>query len=156
MGGFSLLSLSTGCLPFDVHHSDEVKCGRAVEEDPVDEFPASVPEFSETSYCFHPAEDLFDSFALLLTDFISRFQSRASVDSTGTRFVVLRHVRGHFHRAAPLDELGDVVASFRPYRGAGTLMVSLELKSRIHFMVSFDQQDRWTTQRFVLPAWRNT
>ena len=54
-----------------VHHTDQIESSRAKDKDPVD-FPfASVPEFSKAADCLHPAEDLLDSFAFLLTHLIT-------------------------------------------------------------------------------------
>src|SRR5450759_3784594 len=61
-------------------HSYQVVSGGREDEDPVDAFGAAMAQFAQQADRLQPAEDLFDPFALLLTDLITRMPGGASVD----------------------------------------------------------------------------
>lgn len=74
--------------------------------DPIDEFATAVSQLPQPAHHFHPAKDLLDQLALLLTDGISRMTSGAAIDGRADRF--LRHVRRDRERPYRGDEGRDI------------------------------------------------
>src|SRR5436190_7426252 len=76
-----------------VSDSHQVVCSGGELEDPTDQLQASVSSLTQQSYRLQPTKDLFDSFALPLTDFVTRMTRGALVNGAAAGpFVVLRHV----------------------------------------------------------------
>src|ERR1051325_926617 len=73
-------------------------------EDPTHQLQASVPRLTQQPDRLPPAEDLFDSFAVLLTNSIARMTGRAAINgTTAAPLVVLRDVWSH----APFTQIGN-------------------------------------------------
>jgi hypothetical protein len=73
-------------------------------EDPTYQLQTSVSRLAQQSHGFQPAKDLFHSFALALTNLITRMTSRALIDgAAATSFVVLGDMRRH----PPLPQVAD-------------------------------------------------
>ena len=80
-----------------------VSRGRELE-DPTHQLQASVPCLTQQPDSLQPAEDLFDSFAFLLTNCIARMTGRAAINgTTAAPLVVLRDVWSH----APFTQIGN-------------------------------------------------
>src|SRR6476659_7819352 len=75
---------ATGCSLFlnqiQISDSDQVIGGGSVFEDLTDQPHAAMSGFAQQPHRFQPAEDFFHSFALLLTNFITRVARGALVD----------------------------------------------------------------------------
>src|ERR1700730_2240085 len=80
-------------------HSYQVVSGRREDEDPVDAFSAAMAQLAQQAHRFKPAEDLFNPFALLLTDLIAAVTGGAAIDGRPAIGVVLGHVRRHLQFA---------------------------------------------------------
>jgi len=77
-------------------HSDEVVRRGGEGKHPADAIQTFVPRFAQETDGLHPTEDLLDSFAGALTDFVSRMASRPAINSAGAPVgFVLRHVRDY-------------------------------------------------------------
>src|SRR6266705_1376752 len=61
-------------------HSHQVVSGGREDEDPVDAFGAAMAQLAQQAHRLEPTEDLFDPFALLLTDLIALVARRATID----------------------------------------------------------------------------
>lgn len=68
-----------------VSDSDQVVSRGRELEDPTHQFQASVPRLTQQPDSLQPAEDLFDSFAFLLTNGIVRMTGRAAIVGTTPR-----------------------------------------------------------------------
>ena len=55
---------------------------RGEGNDPIDAFPAPMPEFAQPADGFQPAEDLLDQLPLLLADRVAGMTGGPSVDGT--------------------------------------------------------------------------
>src|SRR5690349_19782145 len=76
-----------------VSDSDQVVSRGRELEDPAHQLQASVPRLAQQPDSLQPAEDLFDSFAFLLTNSIARMTGRAAINgTTAAPLVVLRDV----------------------------------------------------------------
>src|SRR6266702_1839951 len=62
-------------------HSHQVVGGRREDEDPVHAFGAAMAQLAQQAHRLQPTENLFDPFALLLTDLIALVVRRATIDS---------------------------------------------------------------------------
>src|SRR5258708_8718199 len=90
-------------------HSDQVVNGYRENENRADAFRSSVAQLAHRPNSLHPPEDLFDSFALLLTDLITLMPRRPSVNSRLAVGIVLGHVRRHLQLAHIIHELFRVI-----------------------------------------------
>src|SRR5229473_2182230 len=90
-------------------HSHQVVSGRREDEDPVHACGAAMPQLAQQAYRLQPTEDLFDPFALLLTNLITLVARRPSIDSRLAIGVVLGHVWGHLQFAQVLHEIMCVI-----------------------------------------------
>ena len=72
-----------------------------------------MAEFPEPAHRLHPAEALFDTFAVPLTDRIAGMPRRAPIDRTPAAGGVGGHVRGDVQGAQIGDEIARVVAFVR-------------------------------------------
>src|SRR5215217_6670607 len=91
-------------------NSDEVIGGGSELKDPTDQLHAAVSGFAQQPHRFQPAEDFFYSFALTLTNFITRMARGALVDRASSSLVVLSHVRCHLAGAQISDKVFRVVS----------------------------------------------
>lgn len=66
---------------YQLSHSYQVVSGGGEDEDPVDAFGAAMAQLAQQAHRLQPTEDLFDPFALLLTDLITLVARRATIDS---------------------------------------------------------------------------
>src|SRR6266404_352381 len=90
-------------------HSHQVVSGRREDEDPVHAFGAAMAQLAQQAHRLQPTEDLFDPFALLLTDLIALVARRATIDGRFAIGIVLGHVRRHLQFAQVFHELMRVV-----------------------------------------------
>src|SRR5829696_1281469 len=78
-----------------VSDSDQVIGSGSELEDPTDQPHAAVSGLAQQANSLQPTEDFFHSFALLLTNFITRMTSGPLIDRASSSLVVLGHVRRH-------------------------------------------------------------
>src|SRR5258705_8024182 len=90
------------------HSHQVVSCG-GEDEDPVHSFSATMAQFAQQANRLQPTEDLFDPFALLLTDLVTLVPRGATIDSRLTIGVVLGHVRCHLKLAQVFHEIMRVI-----------------------------------------------
>src|SRR5215204_7662459 len=93
-----------------VSNSDQVIGGGSELEDPTDQPQSAVSGFAQQPHRFQPAEDFFHSFALTLTNFITRVARGALVDRTAPSLVVLGHVRRHLAGTQISHKVSGVVS----------------------------------------------
>src|SRR5215213_9608610 len=98
-----------------VSNSDEVIGGGSELKDPTDQPHSTVSGFAQQPHRFQPAEDFFHSFALSLTNFITRMARGALVDRAAPSLVVLSHVRCHLAGAQIGDKVSGVVSFVTTY-----------------------------------------
>src|SRR5882672_12547743 len=76
--------LASGCgLSGDlgqISNTDQVISRSREDEDPVDAFAAAVPQLAQQADRLQPTKDLFDPFALPLTDLITRMPSGTTIN----------------------------------------------------------------------------
>ena len=94
---------------YQLPHSHQVVSSRGEDEDPVRTCGATMAQLAQQPDRLQPAEDLFNSFALLLTNLITLLARRASIDSRLAIGVVLGHVRCHLQFAQVLHEIMRVI-----------------------------------------------
>src|SRR6266511_423336 len=70
-------------------HSDQVVSRSGEDKDPVHPGGAAMAQFAQQAHRLQPAEDLFDPFALLLTDLITAVTGGPSIDGRAAISVVL-------------------------------------------------------------------
>src|SRR5215213_1240700 len=107
-----------------VSNSDEVIGSGSELKDPTDQPHSAVSGFAQQPYRFQPAEDFFHSFALSLTNFITRVARGALVDRAAPSLVVLGHVRRHLAGTQISHKVSGVV-SFVAAHGDPLLLWSL-------------------------------
>ena len=78
-----------------ISDSDQVVDGGSELEDPADQAHSAVSGFTQQPYGLQPAEDFFHSFALALTNLITRVTRGPLVDRASASLVVLGHMRRH-------------------------------------------------------------
>src|SRR5215208_4392758 len=98
-----------------VSNSDEVIGGGSELKDPTDQPHSAVSGFAQQPHRFQPAEDFFHSFALALTNFITRMARGALVDRAAPSLVVLSHVRCHLAGAQISHKVSGVVSFVTTY-----------------------------------------
>ena len=78
-----------------------------------------MSRFAQHTYRLHPAEDLFNPFALPLADLVSSMSRGSGVDGAAApSLVVLRHMRRHIQIPHPSHEVPGVVSLVGGYRHA--------------------------------------
>src|SRR5215211_460294 len=87
-------------------------------EDPTYQSHPSVSSLAQQSHSLQPTEDFFHSFALTLTNFITRVTSGPLINRAASSLVVLRHVRGHLAGTQISDKVFRVVSFVRTHRDA--------------------------------------
>src|SRR6185295_12350356 len=88
-----------------VSNADQVVDGGRELEDPTDQPHPAVSGFTQQAYGLQPAEDYFHSFALALTNFITRVTRGPLVDRASASLVVLSHMRRHLAGAQICDKV---------------------------------------------------
>src|SRR5215216_260985 len=78
-----------------VSNSDEIIGGSGELKDPAHQPYSSVSGFAHQPHGLQPAKDFFYSFALSLTNLITRVASGPLVDRASSSLVVLGHMRRH-------------------------------------------------------------
>src|ERR1041385_3421459 len=78
-----------------ISDADQVVGGGGELEDPTYQSHSSVPGLAQQPHCLQPTEDFFHSFALTLTNFITRVTSGPLINCAASSLVVLGHVRRH-------------------------------------------------------------
>src|SRR5258707_612424 len=76
-----------------VSNSYQVVGGSSELEDPTHQLQSAVAGFTQQSHRLQPAKDFFHSFALTLTNLITRMARRARIDGTPPVLITLGHVR---------------------------------------------------------------
>src|SRR5215213_10508654 len=71
-----------GALRDQIAPADQVVRRGAEGEQPVDQSPAAVAEFTKQPHGLHPPEDLLDQFPFALTQFVAGVSRRAVIDGT--------------------------------------------------------------------------
>src|SRR5260370_13833471 len=74
-----------------VSNSYQVVGGGSELEDPTHQLQPSVTSFAQQPHSLQPAEDFFHSFALSLTNFITRMARSALIDRALASLVVFSH-----------------------------------------------------------------
>src|SRR6516165_872876 len=87
----SWLGISCGCEQ-QVAHPDQVVDGQRKGEHPIDLGDSTMTSFAQSPDGLEPAVDLFDPFALLLTNGVARMAGGTRVDDGGR---LARDVRRH-------------------------------------------------------------
>src|SRR5260370_30222275 len=78
-----------------VSESYEVVSGGGELEDPTHQLQSPVTGLTQQPHRLQPTEDFFHSFALSLTNLITRMARRACIDGTPPVLITLGHVRRH-------------------------------------------------------------
>src|SRR5207247_4373584 len=79
-------------------------------EDPTHQPHSAVSGLAQQPYGLQPAKDFFHSFALTLTNFITRVAGSPLIDRASSSLVVLSHVRCHLAGAQISDKVFHVVS----------------------------------------------
>src|SRR5260221_8296271 len=93
-----------------VSNADQVVDGGSELEDPTHQPHSAVSGFTQQPHGLQPTEDFFHSFALTLTNFITRVTSGPLVDRASASLVVLGHMRRHLAGAQICDKVFRVVS----------------------------------------------
>src|SRR5215207_7214508 len=99
-----------------ISDSYQVVGGGSELEDPPHQLHSSMSGFAQQSHSLQPTEDLFHSFALTLTNFITRVARGPLVDCTSSSLVVLSHVRCHLAGPQISDKVFRVVSFVATHR----------------------------------------
>src|SRR5258706_7526410 len=78
-----------------VSNADQVVDGGSELEDPTHQSHSAVSGFTQQPHGLQPTEDFFHSFALALTNFITRVTRGPLVDRASASLVALGHMRRH-------------------------------------------------------------
>src|SRR5258706_7197473 len=92
-----------------VSNADQVVDGGSELEDPTHQPHSAVSGFTQQPHGLQPTEDFFHSFALALTNFITRVASGPLVDRASASLVVLGHMRRYLTGAQICDKVFRVV-----------------------------------------------
>src|SRR6266436_5620172 len=98
-----------------VSNSYQVVGGGSELEDPTHQPHSSMSGFAKQPHGLQPTEDFFHSFALTLTNFITRVASGPVIDRASAPLVVLSHVRRHLAGAQLSDKVFRVVSFVTGY-----------------------------------------
>src|SRR5436190_3168292 len=94
---------------YQLPHSHQVVSCAGEDEDPVHSFSATMAQLAQQANRLQPTEDLFDPFALPLTDLVALVPRGATIDSRPAIGVVLGHVRRHLELAQVCHEIMRVI-----------------------------------------------
>src|SRR6266576_6203440 len=92
-----------------ISDSYQVVGGGSELEDPTHQPHSAVSGFTQQPHGLQPTEDFFHSFALALTNFITRVTRGPLVDRASASLVVLGHMRRHLAGAQIGDKVFRVV-----------------------------------------------
>src|SRR6266850_2552449 len=101
---------------YQLPHSDQVVSCGGEDEDPVHSFSATMAQLAQQSNRLQPTEDLFDPFALLLTNLIALVARGATIDRRFAIGVVLGHVRRYLQFAQVFHQRARVIVLVAPQR----------------------------------------
>src|SRR5215208_1589895 len=101
-------------------------------EDPTYQSHSSMSGLAQQPHSLQPTEDFFHSFALTLTNFITRVTSGPLINRAASSLVVLRHVRRHLAGAQISDKVFRVVSFVRTH-GDPFLLCSLSQHRQSRF-----------------------
>src|SRR6266851_8680521 len=90
-------------------HSYQVVGRSSEDKDPVHARGAAMAQLAQQAHRLQPAKDLFDPFALLLTDLIARMARGPFIDGRAAISVVLGHMRRHLQFAQVFHEIMSVI-----------------------------------------------
>src|SRR6266446_9561724 len=93
-----------------ISDSYQVVGGGSELEDPTHQPQSAVSGLAQQSHRLQPAKDFFHSFALTLTDYITRVAGSPLIDRASSSLVVLSHVRRHLTGAQISDKVFRVVS----------------------------------------------
>src|ERR1041384_4326382 len=93
-----------------ISDSYQVVGGGSELEDPTHQLHSTVSGLAQQPHGLQPAEDFFDSFALTLTNYITRVAGSPLIDRAASSLVVLSHVRCHLAGAQISDKVFRVVS----------------------------------------------
>src|SRR5258708_899064 len=94
----------------------QVVGGGSELKDPTHQRQSSVSGFAQQPNRLQPAKDFFHSFALPLTNLITRMARGARIDRASSILITLGHVRGHLAGAQISDKVFGVVSFVSPQR----------------------------------------
>src|SRR6185312_1817958 len=92
-----------------ISNADQVVSRGREDEDPVDSFVTAVPQLAQQPDGLQPTEDLFNPFAVPLTDLITRMPGGATINCRATISVVLGHVRRYREGTQVFHEVMRVI-----------------------------------------------
>src|SRR5260370_9506789 len=93
-----------------VSNPDQVVGGGSELKDPTHQLQSAVSGLTQQRNRLQPAKDFFHSFALTLTNLITRMARGARIDRTSPILITLGHVRGHFSGAQISDKVFRIVS----------------------------------------------
>src|SRR6266700_4463864 len=93
-----------------VSDSYQVVGGGSELEDPTHQSHSAVSGLTQQPHGLQPAKDFFHSFALTLTNFITRVAGSPLIDRASSSFVVLSHVWRHLAGTQISDKVFGVVS----------------------------------------------
>src|SRR6185436_7650437 len=97
----------------EISDSYQVVGGGSELKDPTHQSHSPVSGLAQQPHSLQPTEDFFHSFALTLTNFITRVASGPLIDRAASSLVVLRHVRGYLTSAQISHKVFRVVSFVR-------------------------------------------
>src|SRR5215217_9441005 len=109
-GRLLLISRSLSCDLGQISDSYQVVGGGSELEDPTHQLHSTVSSLAQQPHGLQPTEDFFDSFALPLTNYITRVTGSPLIDRASSSLVVLSHVRCHLAGAQISDKVSGVVS----------------------------------------------
>src|SRR5258707_14707009 len=104
------VSRSLSCDLGQVSNSYQIVGGGSELKDPTYQLQSAVTGLTQQPNRLQPAKDFFHSFALPLTNLITRMARRARIDGTSPILITLGHVRGHLASAQVGDKVFRVVS----------------------------------------------
>src|SRR5829696_4086416 len=105
-----MISRSLSCDLGQISDSYQVVGGGSKLEDPTHQLHSTVSGLAQQPHGLQPAKDFFHSFALTLTNFITRVAGSPLIDRASSSLVVLSHVRCHLAGAQISHKVFRVVS----------------------------------------------
>src|SRR5260370_5893457 len=124
------VSRSLSCDLGQVSNSYQIVGGGSELEDPTYQGQPSVAGLTQQRNRLQPAKDFFHSFALTLTNLITRMARGARIDRTSPILITLGHVRGHFSGAQISDKVFRIVSFVSAQRHTRLLRSLLDQRQR--------------------------
>src|SRR6266404_2720924 len=113
-----------------VSNPHQVVGGGSELKDPTHQLQSAVTGLTQQPNRLQPAKDFFHSFALTLTNLITRMARRARIDRAPSSSVILSHVRGHLAGAQISDKVFRVVSFVSAQRHTRLLRSLLDQPQR--------------------------